>query len=894
MRNSLLIFIFFILSLKAWSQVGTITGKVTDNLTGERLPGATVKVANSTTGTVTDLQGEFFLRVKTGTVILEVSYIGFKSSEYTVDVTVNAVSAVEISLTSDITELENVVITGVLQGQQRALNQQKTADNIKSIVSADQIGRFPDPNVAEALQRVPGVNIERDQGEGRYVLVRGLAPQFTNISINGEQIPSPEPGVRFVALDAIPADQLASMEVTKAITPDMDGDAVGGNVNLITRTAQSETPTIRASLLAGYNNIVKRYNGQGSLEFSQRFLNNKLGVMLNTSYYETDRGSDNWERDDEEMELRLYELVRTRLGLSSTIDYKFNTKNEIYFRSIYNRFTDRELRSRYIFVPNVDDSPFEDNEIERLTKDRLEKQIVSSFNLGGKHLFNKINLDYEVAYSEAIQDTPFDIELGFVGEVDGLSIDFESNPEYPVLTVTNDVPYTDNSLYEFDETVFGSTYALDINKTAKINIGIPFKAGANDGLLKFGGKVRLKEKSFRVTEDVFSWEGGETPTLNQFEGGPSDGNFLGRYSFSPGADVEKFIPFFNTNRNSFELNVEDKLTAEAVESYKATEDVYAAYAMARIQFNKLMLLGGFRYELTKVGYNFNTVVYDFDGDLDEIVPEQGKTDYSFLLPQLHARYAISSNTNIRAAFTQSYSRPNFESIVPSQEIDFSGREATIGNPELKPVGATNFDLLGEHYFGTVGVLSGGVFYKKLSDFIFNRRFDATLDGIDLTVNQWQNGQSADLFGFELAYQQNLTFLPGVLSGLSVYANYTYTTSNASIEGRGKVRLPGQASNVGNFALGYETKRLNVRLALNFNGEYISEVGEESDEDFFVKSRVQFDATATYTINPRIRLFAEFLNLTNQPFEVYQGREDQYVQREFYSWWSRVGVKVDIN
>ncbi|MDL5047667.1 TonB-dependent receptor [Oscillatoria amoena NRMC-F 0135] len=894
MRNSVLVLITLFLSMEAWSQVGTIKGKVTDNLTGERLPGATVKVANSTTGTVTDLQGEFFLRVKAGTVLLEVSYIGFQSIEYTVDVTSNAVSAVEISLTSDITELENVVITGVLQGQQRALNQQKTADNIKSIVSADQIGRFPDPNVAEALQRVPGVNIERDQGEGRYVLVRGLAPQFTNISINGEQIPSPEPGVRFVALDAIPADQLASMEVTKAITPDMDGDAVGGNVNLITRTAQSETPTIRASLLAGYNNIVKRYNGQGSLEYSQRFLNNKLGVMLNTSYYETDRGSDNWERDDEEMELRLYELVRTRLGLSSTIDYKFNTKNEIYFRSIYNRFTDRELRSRYIFVPNVDNSPFEDNEIERLTKDRLEKQIVSSFNFGGKHLFNKINLDYELAYSEAVQDTPFDIELGFVGEVDGLSIDFESNPEYPVFTVTNDVPYTDNSLYEFDEAAFGSTYALDINKTAKINIGIPFKAGANDGLLKFGGKVRFKEKSFRVTEDVFSWEGGETPTLDQFEGGPADGNFLGRYSFSPGADVEKFIPFFNANRNAFELNVEDKLSAEAVESYKATEDVYATYLMARIQFNKLMLLGGFRYELTKVGYNFNTVVYDFDGDLDEIVPEMGETDYSFLLPQVHARYAINSNTNIRAAFTQSYSRPNFESIVPSQEIDFSGREATIGNPELKPVGATNFDLLGEHYFGTVGVLSGGVFYKKLSDFIFNRRFDATLDGIDLTVNQWQNGESADLFGFELAYQQNLTFLPGVLNGLSVYANYTYTTSNASIEGRGDVRLPGQASNVGNFALGYETRRLNVRLALNFNGEYISEVGEESDEDFFVKSRVQFDATATYTINPRIRLFAEFLNLTNQPFEVYQGRKDQYVQREFYSWWSRVGVKVDIN
>jgi TonB-dependent receptor len=894
MRKVLLSLTILVSSVQAWSQVGNIKGIVSNSATRERLPGATVKVANSTSGTVTDLQGEFFLREKPGTVVLQISYIGFKSIEYTVEVIANEVALVEISLTSEATELESVVITGVLQGQQRALNQQRSADNIKNIVSADQIGRFPDPNVAEALQRVPGVNIERDQGEGRYVLVRGLAPQFTNISINGEQIPSPEPGVRFVALDAIPADQLASMEVTKAITPDMDGDAVGGNVNLITRTAQSVSPTIRASLLAGYNNIVKRYNGQGSLEYSQRFLNNKLGIMLNSSYYETDRGSDNWERDDDDMELRLYELVRTRLGLSSTIDYKFNDKNEVYFRSIYNKFTDREIRSRYIFVPNVDNSPFEDNEIERLTKDRLEKQIVSSFNFGGKHLLKKFNLDYEVAYSEAIQDTPFDNEVAFIGTVDGLSIDFESNPEFPEITVVNDIPYTDNTLYEFDEVSFGNTYALDVNKTAKVNISLPFKAGANDGLIKFGGKVRFKEKSFRVTEDVFSWEGGETPTLDQFEGGPSDSNFLGNYVFTPGADMDLFIPFFNANRNSFELNVEDKLSAEAEESYTSSEDVYAGYVMARMQFNKIMLLGGMRYEQTRVAYTYNTVVFDFDGDLDEIVPNEGKTDYNFLLPQLHIRYTVSSNTNIRAAYTQSYSRPNFESIVPSQSIDFSGREGTIGNPELKPVGATNFDLLGEHYFGTVGVLSGGFFYKNLSDFIFNRRFDATVEGVDLELNQWQNGGNASLIGFELAYQQNLTFLPGALRGLSVYANYTYTKSNATIEGRGDVRLPGQANNVGNFALAYDLNRLNVRLALNFNGEYISEVGEEAEEDFYVKSRMQFDATATYTINPRFRLFAEFLNLSNQPFEVYQGNADRLVQREFYSWWSRVGLKFDLN
>jgi len=893
MRLFTLFTLSIVFSVQVFSQTGSIKGKVFDGVTKERLPGASVRIEGTTSGTTTDLNGEFYLRSKVGSIIIEISYIGFNSVKQTVEVSEAAVAEVEISMTSDVKELENVIVTGLLQGQQKALNQQKSAENIKNIVSADQIGRFPDPNVAEALQRVPGVNIERDQGEGRYVLVRGLAPQFTNISINGEQIPSPEAGVRYVALDAVPADQLASIEVSKAITPDMDGDAIGGSVNLITRTAQTETPSISASALMGYNNIVERYNFQGSLEYGQRFLNNKLGVMLNASYYETDRGSDNWERDDEEMELRLYELVRTRLGLSSTIDYKFNDKNEVYFRGIYNRFTDREIRSRYIFVPNVDNSPFEDNEIERLTKDRLEKQIVSSFNLGGKHNLKKINLDYEVAYAEAIQDTPYDSEVAFVGEVDELAIDFETNPEFPKLTITSDPDYLDNSLYELDEVVFGKTYALDVNKTAKFNVGIPFQAGSNDGLFKFGGKVRLKDKSFNVTENVFSWEGGDA-TLNQFEGGPSDNNFLGNYVFRPGADMDKVIPFFNTNQNSFELNVEDKLSAEAVESYKASENVYAGYMMAKIQMSKLMLLAGFRYEHTKVDYKFNTVVFDFEGDLDEIIPEEGGTDYGFFLPQLHARFAVNSNTNIRAAITQSYSRPNFESIIPSQEIDFSGREGTIGNPALNPVGATNIDLLFERYFGTVGIISGGFFYKNLQDFIFNRTFDATLDGIDVELTQAQNGETADLFGFEVAYQQNLTFLPGALRGLSVYANYTYTQSNAQIQGRGDVRLPGQASHVGNFALGYDLNRLNIRMASNFNGEYLSEVGEEADEDFYVKDRLQLDLTATYTINQKLRVFAEFLNISNQPFEVYQGDKERYVQREFYSWWSRIGVKFDIN
>ena len=884
--------------------VGIIKGKITDSLTNESLPGATVLIVGTTSITSTDLNGEFLLRAPAGDVTLEVRYVGFDKYTRTITVPAEGSVDVEIKLSGNTTRLGDVVITGVLQGQQRALNQQKSADNIKNIVSADQIGRFPDPNVAEALQRVPAVNIERDQGEGRYVLVRGLAPQFTNISINGEQIPSPEADVRYVALDAVPADQLASIEVSKALTPDMDGDAIGGSVNLITRTAQSEKLSINGSGLIGYNNLVQKANFQGSLELSKRFLDNKLGIMLNSSYYETDRGSDNWERDESELALRDYTLLRTRTGLSSTIDYKFTDRSEIYFRTIYNRFTDREQRRQYVFLPNVDNSPFEANEIERYTKDRLEKQIVTSFNLGGKHTFDKLNLDYEVAYASGIQDTPYDVEIGTVAEVDELSTDFGSNINFPKFTV-NGLPHTsrqnvylDNSIYEFNELVIGKTYAKDVNKTAKVNIGIPYSIGENQSLFKFGAKVRMKEKSYQVNEDVFEWEGDDY-TLDQFDGGLVDDNFLdGRYTLRANADPKKVIEHFNANRGGYALDVPGKITAEATESYTATEDVYAGYAMTKIQMSKLMLLGGVRVEHTKVNYKSYYPV-----DEEDVLTSEGGTDYTYVLPQVHARYQIDNNTNLRAAITRSYARPNFSDIVPSQEINTADGEGTIGNPKLIPVSATNFDLLGEHYFGTVGILSGGVFFKQLNNFIYTRTFESNeypgSDGQVLDLSQSQNGDQATLFGFELAYQQNLTFLPGFLKGFSIYANYTYTSSNAKIQGRGddaptkeEIRLPGQAKSVGNLSVAYDLKRVNVRLSSNFNGEYLSEVGDEAAEDLYVNNRLQFDATATVTVTPNLRVFAEFLNITNQPFEVYQGNEDRFVQREFYSWWTRVGVKFD--
>ncbi|MBC7933807.1 MAG: TonB-dependent receptor [Rhizobacter sp.] len=882
-------------------KTGLVQGIVTDAGNQGKLSGAQISVAGGSVKTVADLNGAFKMYLPAGRQQLYVNYLGYNDTTVIVQVQAGAVTTIPVTLSSNYAQLSNVLVSGYTQGQAKALNQQKNADNIVNVISADQIGRFPDPNAAEALQRVPGVNIERDQGEGRYVLIRGLSPQFTSINVNGEQIPSPEADVRYVALDAIPSDQLASIEVNKSLTPDMDGDAVGGTVNLVTRTAQSKLGRLSGSIVGGYNDLMQKGNLQGQLQGEKKFgKREQLGILINASYYHNALGSDNWERapQDNEAELRDYELIRTRLGLSTAIDYTFNKRHSIYFKTLYSRFTDREWRRRYVFIP-------EDEEIEKLTKDRFESQSIMSYNLGAKHNFNNFFLNYEAQYADGRQKTPYDHEIGFIASLPS-ELGFP-NRSYPVINAPD---FNNNSLYEFNEASYGKTLAKDRNFTGKFEVGKPYKTSNGSGLIKLGAKARFKKKSYVITNDVFESNGG-VPNLSAFEQSPVKDKFLGgRFNLGNPLSTGAFNRYFNANPGLFELDVEGKAIDEALESFEANEDVYAGFAMVKHDFKKLMLLGGVRYEKTDVSYQSKDVLIDAAGDLSAILPVSGKSSYDFILPQAQMRYAVSKHTNIRAALTWSYARPNFSEIIPSQEINAEDNIATIGNANLKPTRSVNIDLMAEHFFGNVGIASVGVFHKDLQDFIYRKVMFGVpypLTGTpiypSIDVIQAQNGNDANLTGVEVAFQRKLNFLPGFLKNFSLYSNYTYTHSRANIQSRladgsqpeakEKLRLPGQAMHVGNLALAFESKKLVVRLAANFNGSYLSEVGPSTEEDLYVNSRMQLDINGSYAINQKFRLFAEFLNINNQPFEAYMGNKDVVVQREYYSFWGRLGLKFDL-
>ncbi len=921
MFKKLLILVFCINAAFVYGQSGTITGNVLDD-TGLPLPGASLILKGTSIGTSTDFDGAFqFNKIDEGSYTVIISYLGFDNQEIEVQVVSNQNTELNIAMKGSSEALDEVVISTSADGQSKALNKQRTAEQIVSIVSADQIGRFPDLNTAEAVQRIPSVSLQRDQGEGRFVQIRGTPPGLTNISINGEQIPSPEGEFRYVALDVVPIDQLAAIEIVKSVTPDMDGDAIGGSVNLITKSAGSGKRRISGTVGGGYNTLVEsaeNYQVQGS--YSERF--GKLGLAFNGSYTVSNRGSDNNEsvfrKEDfgngavyvlDQLQLRDYEIERKRLGLSGTIDYKFNPTSTFYLRGIFNDYSDQEFRRRMRFRPGkgtyLTPTTVEEGEFTNSLKDREQVQQIWSINTGGKHNIGSVTLDYEFAYSEAKENELDRIDIGFEhNETANFTID-RSDVDFPQFTITNGVDRFNYSQYEFDELELTDRIRNDRNITMKFNVKIPYKVGTGDGYIKTGFKYRDKEKDRINNVRVFGADfvnPQDEFTLNDLLGDFRDDDFLGgRYDNGLFADPGLVRGLAGRVRAGGFLEEDTEASIEESDGpfYDANENVSAVYLMTKVQFQKLMVLGGVRYENTTVDYTANQLNFDEPNPVTRV---QGSNDYDFLLPNLQFKYDLAEYTNLRAAFTWTYARPNFDGLVPARTINQQDQELQEGNPLLEPASAFNFDILGEHYFKNVGVLSAGFFYKNIDNFIYTtvqRRQGGEFDGF--RIESPINGNAASLFGIEMNWQQNFTFLPGIWSGFGIYANYTYTNSSIDVfrgedidnQTEEEVSLPGQADHIFNVALAYNKGRVQARLALNYNGSYVQELSSLADDDTVFDDRLQLDFSTSFKISDTFSIYAEAINLNDSPVIQYQGDRSRPIFQEFYAPWYRFGLKFNL-
>lgn len=939
-----------------WAQTGNIQGTISDE-NGIYLPGANLTIPELSKGAISDFDGRFTLvDIPEGSYMLKVSYLGYADVEKEVTVIANKTTEVSLFIEQKSMELEGVEVSAyVLGGQSKALNTQKNNLNITNIVSTDQIGKFPDANIGDAVKRIPGITMQVDQGEARNVIVRGLSPQLNSVTLNGSRIPSAEGDNRNVQMDLIPSDMIQTIEVSKAVTPDMDADALGGSINLITRTSPQGL-RLSATLGSGINFITDKPILNGSILLGDRTKNDKFGWMISVSGNDNDFGSDNveaeWtdefefntgiqdaEGEDilEEVDVnpytnvneqRTYLVQRIRRSFSANMDYKFDANNTIFLKTMYNWRDDRE--NRYVLAQEILDA--EDIaagdftitngnptrfpvEAVRETKSglddrrsknrRLEDQRMQNYSLGGNHLFGSLKMDWMTSYAQASEERLNERYAVFASEY---SINNNnSNPRFPLMTAENAADANSLDGFEYDEITNENQYTEEEDINLFLNFQLPVDLfGIGDGTIKFGGRGRFKNK-FR-DNDFFEVDlEDDFPTLaNVPLTDQTDADFLAGGEYQAGIYPDE-VWLGRLDLTDGEL-LQDEFLAE---NYDVNENVWAGYVMFNQKLtDKLSLLAGVRVENTQLdseGFSLTFIEEDEDNGIEEaiVVEEVSDTNsYTNILPGIHLKYDITDRSILRFAWTNTLARPNYVDLIPRVEIINEDDEIVIGNPELEATTSMNFDVMAEHYFESVGLISGGVFYKDIQDFIFtsisevsDNSFGSESVGYDLF--QPLNGDAATILGAEFAFQRQLDFLPGFAKNFSLYLNYTFLTSNADgiTNEDGDVRtdidLPNTAPNMFNGSLGYADRKFTARLSANFSDSYIDEIGGNPFEDRHYDVQFFLDFNASFQVNSNFSLYADLNNITNQPLRYFQGIKERTQQVEFYGQRFTFGLKYDL-
>ncbi|MFZ2986629.1 TonB-dependent receptor, partial [Ideonella sp.] len=789
-----------------------------------------------------------------------------------------------------------IVVTGQVANLRNALDAQQAADHIVSVLSADGIGQLPDINAAEALQRLPGVSVERDQGEGRYVRIRGLGADLNSVTLNGALVPAPESDRRGVMLDVLPAGLIRSLEVSKTLTPDRDANAIGGTIEVKTLSAFDQPgPFLSMEGGASRDGNTGQVSPRLGVAWSDRFMAGTLGVSAGLSLDRRRFGSDNvetggaWDGDTlEEFEQRDYRITRDRQALTLNLEWRPETGRKFTLNTFVSRFADEEHREARIV--EFDDAQASgqrgDADVSRELKARKETQSIRSAELGTELALGSWKLNAALGASRASEDEPQHIAgATFAGNDTFADTGFDGSRQ-PRLAGPAGLHSAGS--YSLDEIELGQSLTVDREQHLRIDLSRPWQLAGFDGLLKWGGKWSERKK----TSDGTTWK---------VESGDLSGD-LGMAAFSSGTvdyALGAFGPGLSADRLSQRLagvtlaDFEDEEESRLAD-FRVDERIQAAYLMSTLDFDDWRLLGGVRYEGTRTTVHGTGLT---DGDFSSISQRTERDDW---LPSLHLRRDFGKDTSLRAAWTQAVVRPNFGQLAPGFVID--GDEAEFGNPALKPMKANNLDLGLERRLGRDGAASVYLFHKRIADTIY--RTDLAGTGAWASFDQaetWVNGGQATVRGIELSWSEALRSLPAPFNGLIVGANASFTRSSATISrfdsDSGEVRsrrtrLPSQSDRSINLMLGYEAGPLSLRLAANHKSDYLLEVADvlDASQDQIVAGQTQIDFSARWQLDKRWQLSLELQNLSDQPYYVYQGSSAFNAQHEQYGRSLRVGVK----
>ncbi len=897
---------------QAQEHKGTITGRVTD-ATRAVVQGARVELQPGGQTAVSNGQGEFTISgVTAGRYTLSVSAVGFATfSTNDLAVSAGGVASVDAVLQVE-ARTEVVEVRAERQhGEVEALNRERTADNILQVLPAEVITSLPNANIADAVGRLPSVTLERDEGEGKYIQIRGTEPRLTNVTIDGINVPSPEGGVRQIKLDAMASDLVESVEINKTLQANQDGDGIGGSVDLKTKTAD-DVPIFSMYGLGGYTPIiggrgVDQFGGTAGKRFGDR---KQWGVLLGGTYDWNGRGINDIEPVPttsslvphyDSMDLRDYEYYRTRWGLGGSTDYRLGEGSNIYLRGLYSDFKDYGHKWVYTLTDGPTIGP------PQASQDwRRPDYAIGSLVLGGRHLFQTSLLNWEVSVARSrtlsgdggadykwTGDPNIATNCFNVPASDVFRPQFSAGCFMPGVGDATDI--RNYSLVDFSPPPTGLTAQLNLQASA--SFAKQYHIGSHYGTFEFGGKIRNEHKFDDTTSLTADFSSNPVPA-GQFLGTFTDPNYYGgTYHFTNTPDYTLVRAFAVAN---------GQFTPDNSSDFDLIERVTAGYLMNTLDLtHRLRLVAGVRFEATHLE-----------------TASIGTGDYLDVLPSASLRVGLAKDSALRLVYSRALSRPDPQDIAQISSIldnTQTPNVITLGNPNLRAEHSNNYDVLFEQYLNPVGMIQAGFFYKQLSDPIVNGLFPESpslfanqpipVTSQYVLVSQVQNIGSAHVAGFEVAYTQRLSFLPGVMRGAGISANYSFTSSGTSglqaLLRDDNPPLLRQAPNTWNVSPTYDTKRLSLRVGMTYNAAMIFAyqfqdltagptgiVATDPSKltaggvtgpggDNYLYPHFQLDAQASYKLAHGLSVYGYGLNLNNEVFGFYNGSPQYVVQREYY-------------
>lgn len=832
----------------------------------------------------------------------------------------------------------NDAIQVIVVDAQRATNTiarqaQEQAPNLVNLMTAAEMRKLPDVNIAESVRRIPGISLETDTGEGRFINIRGLDADLNSTTFGGLRLPpsnnaSPFGGGRAVALDAIPTGLVGAITVTKSNLPEQDAEALGGTIEITPKTApRNGKPFFEARIGSGRETLRGTNIADLSLTAGTRFggaalvpggvdavAEHAFSIVVTAAYYEDKRGVDDVEPaflDDgvhgplayAGWDQRWYQYHRRRHGVGVDLGYQPNARDSYYLRGFDAGYTESVLRQRLTVTP--DGAPVATanglidglgaNGFDKTLRDEQETINNKVFMAGGKNILEHAVLDYRLGYTRGSYNKAHDYNSDFnytPGSDATVSYNNGGPGNVPAFTV-NGADYLNPANYTLVKFQNSTTDISDHEWSLAGNLKWDTRLGAYDEeSFKVGAGARLRKRV--VHGQPYSFDNLPALPLTAASGGSNVTFYNGHYQNGPQMTPGLLQNLYGSQQVVSAGDAENA----ALQYLQDKENIYAAYGQYQMRAGALGVTGGVRVEATRANYAANSKGTDANGNT-LIQPDNRDRNYANWFPSVQARYELDDSTLLRAAFSSTIARPGFSQVSASLNIDPGANTVTKGNPDLKPTTAHSFDLSFERYLPNAGIASVGVFDKEISNYIAASQTTQTFpnDGLfagfvgAAHVYSFANVGKSSVRGMELNYEQRFTTLPGWLSGLGASANYTFVDSRFEIRPGEHSTLPSTSRNTVNAAVFYEAGPWNLRLGMYTLSRNLWAIGASAAQDVYSERRTSYDFGGAYALNKHVSVYLNAKNLSNTPLKFAEGTSNRTIQREFYGPTYQAGVNL---